>query len=91
MRDYQACVGSLMYLSVYTRGDCSYSVNQCARFMNNPGPTHIAAAKRIMRYLAGSKSLGITYRRTNNKVSTNTLTASSDEDHGKDEQNDDVE
>ena len=81
VRDYQACVGSLMYLSVYTRGDCSYSVNQSAKFMNNPGPTHIAAAKRILRYLAGTKSLGITYRRSDNKVSSNTLTVSSNADH----------
>ena len=30
-----------------------FSVNQCARFMSNPGPSHIAAAKRVLRYLAG--------------------------------------
>ena len=44
VRDYQACVGSLMYLSVLTRGDYSFSINQTVRFLNNPGPTHIAAA-----------------------------------------------
>ena len=31
--------------------------------MSNPGPTHIAAAKKILRYLAGTQSLGITYKR----------------------------
>ena len=30
--------------------------------MTNPGPTHIASAKRILRYLAGTRSRGITYR-----------------------------
>ena len=34
-----------------------------AKFMSNPEPTHIAAAKRVLRYLAGTRSLGITYRR----------------------------
>jgi len=51
-----------MYLTCFTRGDCSFAVNQCARFVLNPGPTvvtHIAAAKKILRYLAGT----ITYRK----------------------------
>ena len=62
IRDYQACVGSLMYLSLLTRGDCSFAINQTARFLNNPGPSHIATVKRILRYLAGTGSLGLSYR-----------------------------
>ena len=81
VKDYQACVGALMYLSVYTRGDISYGVNQCARFMNNPGPSHVSAAKRILRYLAGSADLGLTYRRSTQKAAANALTASADADH----------
>ena len=75
VRNYQACVGSLMYLSVFTRGECSFAVNQCARFLNNPGPSHIAAAKRILRYLAGSANLGLTYRRTSGNYLGNVLSA----------------
>ena len=52
VRNYQQLIGACMYLTCFTRGDCSFAVNQCARFMSNPGPTHIAAAKRILRYLA---------------------------------------
>lgn len=70
-----------MYLSVYTRGDISFGVNQCARFMSNPGPTHIAAAKRILRYLAGTADLGLTYRRSADGPCANTLSASADADH----------
>ena len=62
VRNYQQLIGACMYLTCFTRGDCSFAVNQCARFMSNLGPTHIAAAKRILRYLAGTRSLGITYR-----------------------------
>ena len=42
IKDYLACVGSLMYLSVFNRGNCSFPINQTARFMNNPGTIHIA-------------------------------------------------
>jgi len=79
-----------MYLTCLTRGDCSFAVNQCARFMSNPGPTHIAAAERILHYLAGTQSLGITYRRgavdpsllsVGVKTASNQLSASADADH----------
>jgi hypothetical protein len=44
--------------------------------MKNPGPTHVAAAKRILRYryLAVSASLGIIYRPQDNCCVSNTLT-----------------
>ena len=95
IRNYQALVGALMYLTCFTRGDCSFAVNQCARFMSNPGPSHIKAARRVLRYLAGTRSLGITYTRdardaslatTGRKSEPNQLTASADADHagGKD-------
>ena len=95
VRNYQMCIGALMYLTCFTRGDCSFAVNQCARFMSNPGPTHVAAARRILRYLAGTRSLGLTYRRAaadpalasvGKASEPNQLSASADADHagGKD-------
>jgi hypothetical protein len=81
IRNYQACVGSLMYLSVLTRGDCSFAINQTARFLNNPGPSHIAAVKRILRYIAGTASLGLTYSKAKPGEDANKLTASADADH----------
>ena len=63
VQNYQQLIRACMYLTCFTRGDCSVVVNQCARFISNPGPTNIAAAKRILRYLAGTQSLGITYKR----------------------------
>ena len=79
-----------MYLTTFTRGHSSFAVNQCAWFMSHPGPTHIAAAKRIMRYLAGTRSLGITYLRNASDASLesvgigstpNQLSASADANH----------
>jgi hypothetical protein len=58
IRDYQACVGSLMYLSVLTRGHCSFVINQTVRFLNNQGPTHILDVKRILRYIVGAANFG---------------------------------
>ena len=59
VRSYKQAVESCMFLTVFTRGDCAFAVNQCARFMANPGPTHIAAIRRVLRYLAGTRSLGL--------------------------------
>ncbi len=81
IKDYQACVGSLMYLSVLTRGDCSFAINQTERFLNNPGPTHIADVKRILRYIVGTANLGLTYRKSADGQQTNKLNASADVDH----------
>ena len=84
------CIGALMYLTCFTRGDCSFAVNQCSRFMSNPGPSHIAAVRRILRYLAGTRSLGLTYSKdvgdpclasTDRACIPNHITASADADH----------
>eukprot|EP00286_Rhodomonas_abbreviata_P023936 CAMPEP_0181300748 /NCGR_PEP_ID=MMETSP1101-20121128/7054_1 /TAXON_ID=46948 /ORGANISM="Rhodomonas abbreviata, Strain Caron Lab Isolate" /LENGTH=1661 /DNA_ID=CAMNT_0023406003 /DNA_START=190 /DNA_END=5176 /DNA_ORIENTATION=- len=84
VRKYQQIVGSLMYLSCFTRPDISYAVNQCAKFMSNPGPAHMLAAKRIIKYLAGTKDKRITYTRTNNAAEANVFTCYADADHAGD-------
>ena len=48
--------------------------------MANPGPTNIAAIRRVLRYLAGTRQLGITYRRTVD-TGANQLYATADADH----------
>ena len=65
-REYQQLVGALLYLSVWTRPDIAFTVNQAAKFMSNPGPNHMVAAKRILRYLKGTSHLGITYTSQDN-------------------------
>jgi len=61
VRDYQQAVGYALD-SVYS-GNCAFAVNQCAWFMANPGPTHIAAIQSVLRYRAGTRYMGNTYRR----------------------------
>ena len=66
--NYALLTGSLMYAAIGTRPDIAYAVNKLCSFNNNPGMIHWSAAKRVLRYLKGSKDIGITYRKgTQNK------------------------
>ena len=74
-KEYRMVIGSLQYLA-YTRPDIAYSVNRLSQFMHRPTDVHWQAAKRILRYLAGTLSHGI-YLRSH---SPQTLHAYSDAD-----------
>lgn len=56
--EYRTVLGSLQYLS-FTRPDIAYSVNRLSQLMHRPTDLHWQAAKRILRYLAGTISHGI--------------------------------
>ncbi|KAJ8630112.1 hypothetical protein MRB53_023435 [Persea americana] len=57
---YKQIVGSLMYLTA-TRPDIMYYVSLISRYMENP--THLLAAKRILRYLQGTRDFGLFYKK----------------------------
>ncbi|KAI3056906.1 hypothetical protein CBS147353_11111 [Aspergillus niger] len=59
---YQRIVGSLMYIMLGTRGDVAYAVSMASRYLANPGPQHMNLARRILRYLNGTKGLRLTYK-----------------------------
>lgn len=73
--EYRTVIGSLQYLS-FTRPDIAYAVNRLSQFMHRPTELHWQAAKRMLRYLAGTTSHGILLR----KDSPITLHAFSDAD-----------
>ena len=56
---FSAIVGGLLYLSNGTRLDLSYSVHQLCRFMHHPEPSHFQALLRLLLYLKGTVSHGI--------------------------------
>jgi len=58
---YASLIGSLMYLAVAMRPDIAYAVHRLSSFTANPSKNHMGAAKRILRYLAGTRNAGITY------------------------------
>ncbi|KAM1079132.1 hypothetical protein ACFX2B_013731 [Malus domestica] len=57
---YRSVVGALQYLT-FTRPDIAFSVHQVCQFMQHPMVSHFTAVKRILRYLKGTMSCGITY------------------------------
>lgn len=58
---YQSLIGSLMYL-IATLLDIMYAFILMARFMHSPHESYWKVAKRILRYVSGTKSFGIWYK-----------------------------
>lgn len=56
---YCALVGKVMYLATTTRPDIAFAVRELAKFMSNYGEAHWTAAKHLLRYLQGTRALGI--------------------------------
>ena len=71
---YTSLVGSLNYASVCTRPDISFAVSILCKHMINPTKNHWQAAKRVLRYLKGTKDYGITFDK-NPACDKNILTA----------------
>jgi hypothetical protein len=61
---YASAVGSLMYAQTCTRPDISFAVGMLGRYQHNPGIDHWKAAKKVMRYLQGTKDFMLTFRRS---------------------------
>jgi hypothetical protein len=58
---YASVVGAIMYAMLGTRPDLAFAIGQLTRFNSNPGPQHVAALKRVLRYLRGSIDFKLTY------------------------------
>lgn len=78
--NYRQLLGSLMYLSVCTRPDISYACSQLSQFNSGFDLSHWQAAKRILRYLAGTINYSLCVIKSN-KLS---LSAYTDADWGND-------
>ena len=55
-------LGELQFIANATRPDIAYAVNRLASYTANPSLQHVGALKRILRYLAGTKTYGIVYK-----------------------------
>ncbi len=58
---YRQAIGCLMYLSVGTRPDISFSVTRLPQFVERPTTQLWAAVKRVLRYISGTRTEGICY------------------------------
>jgi cell wall-associated NlpC family hydrolase len=78
---YSSLVGSLNYLAVCTRPDIAFPVGVLARYLASPTSDHIAAAKGVLRYLAGTTNHGLNYGA---KLGDSTIIGYCDADHAGD-------
>lgn len=61
---FRELVGGLQFIAQCTRPDISHAVSAVSSYCSDPGFAHWTAAKRILRYLRGSKTCKMTYRKT---------------------------
>jgi histone deacetylase 1/2 len=57
---YRSVVGGLQYLTL-TRPDLSYSVNKVCQYLHAPTTSHWMAVKRILLYIHGTRTIGLTF------------------------------
>lgn len=56
---YQFAIGSLLYASIASRPDISFSMGVLSQFMSNPTQKHWSAVKHIFRYIKGTLSYSL--------------------------------
>ena len=60
---YRSLAGALHYLT-FTRPDLTYAVQQVCLYMHDPRESHLAALKRLLRYVRGTVDLGLVLQRS---------------------------
>ena len=45
---YRALIGSLVYVSAWSRPDIAFALSELSRFVASPGTTHLQAAKHLL-------------------------------------------
>jgi hypothetical protein len=58
-RRYQQLVGSIAYISVFTRPDISLTHSILSRFLTSPGEEHLRAAIHAWRFLFRTRNLAL--------------------------------
>jgi hypothetical protein len=61
VKEYPRTVGSLVYASLGTRPDISFTVMTLSWFNRNPNKMHLIAAKRVLRYLKCTRNPKLTF------------------------------
>ena len=60
---YRSLAGVLQYLT-FTRPDLTYAVQQVCLHMHDPRESHLAALKRLLRYVCGTVDYGLVLHRS---------------------------
>jgi hypothetical protein len=80
----QQLVGCLQYLANGTRPDIAHATQSIAHHTLDPGTSHLRAIQRVLRYLRGTKDLGLVYKQQSDKSSPPQLLAYADADYAGD-------
>jgi histone deacetylase 1/2 len=64
---YRSIVGGLQYLTL-TRPDIAFSVNKICQYLHAPTTVHWTAAKRILRYIQHTSSVGLVFNKTSSMI-----------------------
>ena len=66
---FRQLIGKLLYLALATRPDLAYAVSKLGQYSSNPGKEHWVAAKRLLRYLQGTKDFKLSINPKNEEMS----------------------
>jgi hypothetical protein len=58
---YRQILGSLLYLANLTRPDIAYCTSYLSRFASGPTRVHMDALLRVVQYVLGTRTMGVSY------------------------------
>ena len=58
---YRMVLCGTIYIVNWTRADTCFGLSKLSKFMQNPGPNHVSALKRLLRYLKGTVEYKLVY------------------------------
>jgi len=64
---YRELIGSLMYTSLGSRPDITFSVSYLSQYLDKPTDSLWKAGKKVLRYLKETKSYGFCIKKANQK------------------------
>lgn len=59
--EFRSLIAMANFISCWSRPDITFTVNKLCKFMANPGELHWKQLKHLLRYLAGTRTVGISY------------------------------
>jgi hypothetical protein len=74
LKEYKELTGSLLFLQSGTIPEISWIISVLTRYMTKAGEPHMAAAKKVLRYLQSRKKIPLKWCATENALALFTAT-----------------